>query len=78
MTQDLETLLERARAAELQAKRLEESISASLRRLIELVVARRMLHFTPADQTISYPQDFPEMRRIYQPFPIQSDDVPPA
>jgi hypothetical protein len=77
MAQDLETLFARAQAATLRAKRLKEIISASRRQLIELVAERRMLRFMPADRKISYPQDVPEDHYVYQPFPVQADEICP-
>jgi hypothetical protein len=73
VAQDLETLFARAQAATLRAKRLEENISASRRRLIELIAARRMQRFMPAGRKISYPQDIPEKHHVYKPFPVQAD-----
>jgi len=77
MAQDLETLFARAQAATLRAKRLQEIISASRRRLIELVTERRMLRFMPVNRKISYPQDVPEEHYVYQPFPVQADEIFP-
>ena len=75
MAQDLETLFARAKAAELEAKRLKELISTSQRRLIALIAARHMLEFRGADRKIIYPHDFREKRPAYQPFPVQADET---
>jgi hypothetical protein len=75
MAQDLETLLARSRAAELQAKRLSETISISRRLARELIAMRKTLHFTPVEgRKVCFPQDFSEKQRTGQPFPIRADE----
>ncbi|MGY3236996.1 MULTISPECIES: hypothetical protein [unclassified Bradyrhizobium] len=74
MAQDGETLFARAQAAILRSKQLADAISASHKRLLEQIAARRAVRFTPADRKMGYPQDFPEKRPAFQGFPAQDDD----
>lgn len=74
MAQDPETLFSRAQAAVLRARQLSETITVSLKRAKQQLSAMQLNHFTPADRKIRYPQDFPETRPVYQPFPAQADD----
>jgi hypothetical protein len=72
---DLETLFARAQAATLRARQLVEILSVSQNRLKKQIATRRMRRFTPTDRKISYPQDYPEQHRTYQPIQVQTDET---
>ena len=75
MAEDREALFARASAAIAEAKRLVD-VNFGLRdRLIERlarIIGRS--NFGPSGRRLNYPQDFPEEKRTYQPFPAQADN----
>jgi len=50
-------------------------ISASQQRLRAQIAEMRTARFMPVGGKISYPQDYPEKKPVYQPFPTQSDEI---